>query len=156
MNKLMRVFSLLFLLSFSLLSFSAEQLPQEQSAEEKTVQVGKYVTPSTDASTMILSLLLVLIVVIASAYVLKKFQGTTQNTSHLKVVTSLHLGAKERIVVVQVGEKQLLLGVTATQISVLDTLEQPLETGRNVSELFDNSVVSMLKKSINSKGNKNV
>jgi flagellar protein FliO/FliZ len=121
-------------------------------AEEETVQVGKYVTPSTDAPTMILSLLLVLLVVIASAFVLKKFQVTTQGTSALKVVTSVHLGTKEKLVVVQVGEKQLLLGVTPTQISLLDTLEQPIDTGKNVTELFDNSVVNMLKKSMNKNG----
>lgn len=142
MNYLMRILSFLSLCFFSVLSY----------AEEKTVQVGKHVTPSTDASTMILSLLLVLVVVVACAFILKKFQVTTQGTSSLKVVTSLHLGTKERIVVVQVGDKQLLLGVTATQITVLDTLEQPLDTGKNVSELFDNSVVSMLKKGINKNG----
>ncbi len=142
MNYLMRILSFFSLCFFSVLSY----------AEEKTVQVGKHVTPSTDASTMILSLLLVLVVVVACAFILKKFQVTTQGTSSLKVVTSLHLGTKERIVVVQVGDKQLLLGVTATQITVLDTLEQPLDTGKNVSELFDNSVVSMLKKGINKNG----
>lgn len=139
MNNLIRFFSLSCLLLFSCFSY----------AEEKTVQVGKYVTPSTDSATMILSLLLVLLVVIASAFILKKFQGPTQGTSALKVVTSLHLGTKEKIVVVQVGEKQLLLGVTSSQITVLETLEQPFDTGKNVTELFDNSIVGMLKKSMN-------
>ncbi len=139
MNNLIRFFSLWCLLLSSCFSY----------AEEKTVQVGKYVTPSTDSATMILSLLLVLLVVIASAFILKKFQGPTQGTSALKVVTSLHLGTKEKIVVVQVGEKQLLLGVTSSQITVLETLEQPFDTGKNVTELFDNSIVGMLKKSMN-------
>ena len=142
MNNVLRFCSLWCFLLFSCFSY----------AEEKTVQVGKHVTPSTDAATMILSLLLVLLVVIASAYVLKKFQGSTQSTSALKVVTSLHLGAKEKIVVVQVGEKQLLLGVTSSQINVLETLEQPFDTGKNVTEVFDNSIVSMLKKSMNKNG----
>lgn len=144
MNNLMRISSSLTLLSFSFLSYAEEKI-------EKTVQVGKYVTPSTDAPTMILSLLLVLVVVIGSAFLLKKFQVTTQGTTGLKVITSLHLGTKERIVVVQVGEKQLLLGVTAAQISLLDTLEQPIDTGKNVSELLDNSVIGMLKKSLSKK-----
>ena len=49
---------------------------------------------------------------------------------------------------VQVGDKQHLLGVTATQITKLDTLEQPIELGKDTTQLFDNSVVSMLKKSM--------
>ncbi|XPF96166.1 flagellar biosynthetic protein FliO [Colwellia sp. RE-S-Sl-9] len=118
-------------------------------AEEKTVQVGKHVTASTDPVTMILSLFLVLLVVIASAYLLKKFQITAQgNNQGLKVVTSVHLGTKERVVVVQVADKQLVLGVTANQITLLDTLDKPLETGKSATEFFDKSVVNMLKKSI--------
>jgi flagellar protein FliO/FliZ len=50
----------------------------------------------------------------------------------LKVVTSLNLGSKERLVVVQVGKKQLLLGVTGQQINILDTLAEPIEVKSGV------------------------
>lgn len=138
----MQAFLGLLTLFFSVTSF-AEQ------ATEKTVQVGKHVSPSTDATTMILSLLIVLLVVIISAYILKKFQITAQGgTQALKVITSVHLGSKERVVVVQVADKQLVLGVTAHQINLLDTLDEPIDTGKKSAEFFDNSVVNMLKKSM--------
>lgn len=140
MKKLISIISPCLFILFSSFSYAQEV--------EKVVEVGKHATLNTDAPTMILSLLLVLLVVVGSAFILKKFQVTTQGTTALKVVTSLHLGTKEKIIVVQVGDKQHLLGVTATQITKLDTLEQPIELGKDTTQLFDNSVVSMLKKSM--------
>lgn len=135
------------LLGFIGLFFTAFTYAEE--AAEKTVQVGKHVSPSTDATTMILSLLIVLAVVVFSAYILKKFQITAQGGQQaLKVVSSVHLGSKERVVVVQVGDKQLVLGVTANQVNLLDTLDKPLDTGTSATELFDKSVLNTLKNSL--------
>jgi flagellar protein FliO/FliZ len=91
-----------------------------------TVEVGKHVMGNIDAGSMILSLLAVLVAIIVAAWILKKFQVGGVAVNGLKVVTSLNLGSKERLVVVQVGEKQLLLGVTAQQINILDTLAEPI------------------------------
>ncbi|MFT5755329.1 MAG: flagellar protein FliO/FliZ [Alteromonadaceae bacterium] len=131
----MRLLVVLYLLFFTLSSF----------AQEEVVQVGKHVTATTASSTMIISLLMVVGLIVACAMVLKKFQVTQQNVSGLKIVTSLSLGTKERIVVVQVADKQLLLGVTAQQITVLDHLEKPLDLGKNVPTDLGKSFTSLLK-----------
>ena len=94
---------------------------------EKNPQVGKHVGANMDASSMILSLIMVLAVIFISAIVLKRFNITQQNSSQLKVIANLSLGAKERIIVVQVGEQQLVLGVCPQQISLLKNLEKPLD-----------------------------
>lgn len=91
-------------------------------------QVGKHVMANMDAGSMILSLLMVLALIIICALVLKRFNFTQQGVSQLKMVTSLSLGAKERVVVIQAGEQQLLLGVTAQQVTLIERLEQPLAT----------------------------
>ncbi len=104
-----------------------------QEVQEGAVQVGKHVTANTGSLSMVLSLLMVLVLIIICAWVLKKFQLVKQSDVGLKVVSSLHLGAKERVIVVQAGKKQLLLGVTSQQISVLDTLEEPLKTNLTAS-----------------------
>ena len=44
----------------------------------------------------------------------------------LKVVASINVGAKERVVVVDVNGQQLLLGITAGGISTLHQLPEPL------------------------------
>lgn len=45
----------------------------------------------------------------------------------LRVLSSLPLGTRERLLVVKVGEQQLLLGVTPGNIHLLCQLEQPLD-----------------------------
>ena len=56
----------------------------------------------------------------------------------LRVVGALSLGGRERLVLVQAGEEQLLLGVTATHIERLHLLPTPLSApGDNASGPFD-------------------
>jgi flagellar protein FliO/FliZ len=123
---------------------TAERVPP---VIEKTapVEVGKHVAANMDAMSMILSLLMVLVVIIISAVILKRFQGVRHSINGLKIVTSLHLGAKEKLVVVQAGEKQLLLGVTAQQISLLETLDEPLISAKENSVDFAQSIAKLLK-----------
>ncbi len=117
----------------------------EVTDKSASVEVGKHVTANMDAMSMILSLLMVLAVIVVSAIILKRFQSVQQSFNGLKIVTSLHLGAKEKLVVVQSGDKQLLLGVTAQQITLLETLEQPLVVGQDKPFDFSQSIAKLLK-----------
>lgn len=111
----------------------------EQHRSNTSPEVGKHVMANMDAGSMILSLLMVLALIIICAFVLKRFNLTQQSVSQLRVVTSLSLGAKERVMVVQVGEQQLLLGVSAQQITLLDKLAEPLtEPTINTADLPKN------------------
>lgn len=93
---------------------------------QPTPKVGKHVMANMNPASMILSLFLVLGLIIICALILKRFNLSQQSVSHLKVVSTLRLGTKERLIVVQVGEQQLLLGVTNQQITLLETLAEPL------------------------------
>ena len=106
----------------------AQQTAGLQTLNSNTPEVGKHVLANMNAGSMILSLLMVLALIVICAFVLKRFNLTQQGVSQLKVVTSLSLGAKERVVVIQAGEQQLLLGVTAQQITLIERLEEPLAT----------------------------
>lgn len=114
-------------------------------AQDQDVQVGKHVSSSTDPSNMIISLFIVLVIIIGCAVILKRFQSSPQGVSGLKIVASLTLGTKERIVVVQVGQKQLLLGVTSQQVTLLESLEHPLEEGAKFSSEFGQSFKALIK-----------
>lgn len=75
----------------------------------------------------ILGLLLVLGCIVAVAWLLKRTNRFhTAANGKLKVIAGIALGTRERLVLVQVGEEQLLLGVTAQQINALHKLETPL------------------------------
>ena len=118
--------------------------PVQESSSSTTPQVGKHVMANMDAGSMILSLFMVLALIVVCAFVLKRFNLTQQGVSQLKVITSLSLGAKERIMVVQVGDQQLLLGVTSQQVTLIERLAEPLaEQKANAVEL-PMSVLSFL------------
>jgi flagellar protein FliO/FliZ len=110
----------------------------------KTPEVGKHVMANMDAGSMILSLLMVLALIVLCAFVLKRFNLTQQGVSQLKVVTSLSLGAKERVVVVQAGEQQLLLGVTAQQVTLIERLSEPLPSQKANTVELPKGVLSFL------------
>ena len=113
---------------------------------EQAPQVGKHVLANMNASSMILSLLMVLALIFISAIILKRFNLTQQNSSQLKVVASLSLGTKERVVVVQIGEQQLVLGVCPQQISLLNSLETPIDIQAGKSLALPGNVLSFLQK----------
>ena len=113
---------------------------------EAIPQVGKNVGANMDAMTMIVALLTVLAVIIFCAFILKRIQPMKVHGKGLNIVTSMSLGAKERLIVVQVGDKQQLLGVTSQQITLLATLDQPLETSAPMTTELSKSFVSLVQK----------
>jgi len=76
------------------------------------------------------ALVIVLAVFWLFARIMRQFQGF-QGGMHqgLKIVSALSVGQRERVVVVQVGNQQLVLGVTSSQINTLHVLESPLVEG---------------------------
>ena len=73
------------------------------------------------------SSLLVLGIIIALAWGLKKSRLVPQmGRPDFKVLFTLPVGYKEKLMIVQAGEQQLLLGVTAQQISFLTEINPPI------------------------------
>ena len=73
------------------------------------------------------SSLLVLGIIIALAWGLEKSRLVPQmGRPDFKVLFTLPVGYKEKLMVVQAGEQQLLLGVTAQQISFLTEINPPI------------------------------
>ncbi|MFC3853348.1 flagellar biosynthetic protein FliO [Salinispirillum marinum] len=81
----------------------------------------------SEVVTVILGLLFVLGIIFACAWLMRRFNGgSAVNGRAIKVLAVTPLGAKEKLVLVSVGQQQLLLGVTAQQISTLHALTEPL------------------------------
>jgi flagellar protein FliO/FliZ len=84
--------------------------------------------------SIFLSLLLVVVIIFALAFIARRFNVTQAGNGQLKVVASMAAGAKEKIMVVDVGGEQFLIGITAHNINQLAKLENPLvtaNTGKN-------------------------
>jgi len=76
----------------------------------------------------VFALILVVSLILALGWLLKRMPGFARGGSQgaLRLVASLPVGARERVVVVDVGGTQLLLGVGAGGVRTLHTLETPL------------------------------
>ncbi len=73
-----------------------------------------------------LSLLLVLGVILGFAYLVRRIQSKLPgNPSLIHVKSSIALGSKERLALVEVSGTWVLLGVTSTSINHLMTLPNP-------------------------------
>ncbi|MDP7591821.1 MAG: flagellar biosynthetic protein FliO [Litorilituus sp.] len=148
--KSVTLLSLLLLAQITLAQeVSSARESHEQTVVDAVPQVGKHVMANTDASGMILSLFIVLALIIVSALVLKRFNFFQQNTSQLKVIANLSLGSKERLVVVQVGSQQLVLGVTAQQITLIEALDEPISLPSDKSLPLSSNVLAFLQKTNN-------
>lgn len=88
---------------------------QKQSA--RTVASG-------DIAMWAIGLLIVLSVFFLSVWGVRKLSGlTVGGAEKMRVVGGLSLGLREKIILLQVGRKQLILGVTPGRIETLHVLE---------------------------------
>ncbi|MFG0834881.1 flagellar biosynthetic protein FliO [Aeromonas bivalvium] len=79
-------------------------------------------------TSWLLSSLMVIGLILVLGFLLKKSKLTAQlRGGQMKVIASLPLGYKEKLLVVKVGEQQLLIGVTPQQVNFLYRLEEPLD-----------------------------
>jgi len=84
---------------------------------------------------LILGLIIVLICIVALAWFAKRMNRLQSSTgSMLKIIGGLSMGSRERVVLLQVGSEQLLIGVSPGRISKLHVLETPLEDEAGNSE----------------------
>lgn len=92
-----------------------------------TAAVGAHAPQAPSLFGAIFALLAVVALILAIAWVLKRLPGTGfRQAPGLRVVGQLAVGARERVVVVEVGGEQLLLGVAAGNVRRLHTLSEPL------------------------------
>jgi flagellar protein FliO/FliZ len=117
-QKAYKTWAWVILCSCSPLSFAAQAAPQNLSNPSSIVSI-------------FLSLLLVIGVVFILAFLMRRFNVTQSGTSQLKVVASMMAGTKERVMVIQVGDEQHLLGVTGHNINHLAKLTNPLVNSNN-------------------------
>lgn len=96
------------------------------------------ISPLATLGKLALALIIVLAVFWIFARVMRQVQNI-QGDMHqaLRVVGALSVGQRERVVVVQVGEEQLVIGVTSSQINTLHVLQEPLSSGSNQAQAGD-------------------
>ena len=78
---------------------------------------------------MFLGLLLVVALIFGMAWLMRRMGGMNgMSTGNLKVLGGLSVGQRERIILVQAGDTQLLVGVAPGQIRTLHVMDEPIKT----------------------------
>lgn len=118
-----------FLLLLSFPVFAAQPVASTQ-ALSASPAVGMF-----GGLQVLFSLGLVLAVIVGAAWLLRRFSpGQMGAGGVVKVIGGVALGPKERLVLVEVGETWLVLGVAPGQVSTLHTLDKP-ENVANTAEV---------------------
>lgn len=75
-----------------------------------------------------LGLIAVLMLIVGLSWVVRRMGGVTGSASgSLRVLGGLSLGTRERVILVQVGDTQLLVGVAPGRVQTLHVLEHPID-----------------------------
>ena len=92
--------------------------------------------PDSPMTGQLIRLVIGLAVVVVLVLVLAKFMarmggGVIGARESFRVVSSLPVGQRERVVVLQIGEQQFVLGVAPGHVNLLHRLEEPLPRERS-------------------------
>ncbi len=117
---------------------------------ETTGRLAESTSSGASVLMLVVKLMTVLGVIVALAWLLKQMKVGPMAHGRFKVTAALSLGRQERLLKVQVDGEELLLGVTAHQITLLD--KQPLDPEQiqanalNAGNGFADRLQSFLKK----------
>lgn len=120
------------------------------SATPETQSLSPTLEPSSYITQISLSLIFILLIIFAAAWLLKRFGRINGLAgSQMKVLGVMSLGQRERVVLMEVGKKQLLIGVTASRVSLLHELEEPVEIEE--TQPVGNAFAKRLQEALNKK-----
>lgn len=109
--------------------------------------------------SVILALLGIIVLIFALSWFVKRFgQGGFTQNQHIKIIATMPLGTRERIVLIEAGGQQLLLGITAAAINTLHVFNEPIVTTERepVASDFSRKLMTILQqKSSGTSGGQN-
>ncbi|GMR08241.1 MAG: flagellar biosynthetic protein FliO [Gammaproteobacteria bacterium] len=96
---------------------------QAEDAPADTVQLAQSAVNINEMMSVTLGLVAVLIAIFAVAWLMRRFGNFSMAANgELRVVAGMSLGTRERLVLIQVGKEQLLLGVSPGRVQTLHIL----------------------------------
>ncbi len=105
-----------------------------------------------------LGLMFIIVLIFGISWFVKRFgQGTFSGTTNIRVLSSFPLGTRERLVLIDAGGQQLLLGITPTQINTLHVFETPViaDTAENHNSEFSRKLIAILQRNSHESGEAN-
>lgn len=104
----------------------------DQLKEAGNITAGQDPLAMTSLWQLTLGMLMVLGLIVGIAWLLKR-TGRFQLAAGggLRILGGLSMGARERVVLLQVGDTQLLVGVAPGRVQTLHVLDRPLHSARD-------------------------
>lgn len=126
-------------------AFGSMSCLAQETAEVVSKETAKVPAAIPGVGQIVISLALVVGLVILLAFLYKKMQLRMPGSKHFRVVATLNIGTRERLLVIEMQGKQRVLGVTANSVNFLFELETPLSEEKLASD-FHTQLQSFLKK----------
>lgn len=75
----------------------------------------------------ILGLVAVVVLIFVIAFLVKRFSGlSVGGQQQMRIISAMPVGTRERIALIEVADKQLLVGITQHNINLLHTFDEPV------------------------------
>lgn len=98
------------------------------SANEKTPVIANAPSEAGYIVQVLVALGIVLAVIMGAAWMMRRFTGLRSGPGHaIQILGGVPVGPRDRMVLVQVGEQQLLVGVSPGRLQTLLVLDKPIE-----------------------------
>ena len=104
-------------------AFSVEQVAKESELKNSLLNNSSI---GSSVWQMALGLLLVLAVIFLLAWLMRRVTGIQGSKQHIKILSAVNVGTRERAVLVEVAGEQLLLGVASGQVNLLHKIASPV------------------------------
>lgn len=113
-------------------AFSAEEI------SGNTSSTGVNISSASMNSSYLIQLILGLVVVLVCVVVLSWFarkmnKFNASSNDSLKIISGISMGTREKVILLQAGNEQILVGVTPGNINRLHVLNEPVEDVNTVS-----------------------
>jgi flagellar protein FliO/FliZ len=107
-----------------LLAAAIALLPAVSAAQQTTAGAG---VDLTSLARLTIGLLVVIGAIVAVGWLLRRMGGWSAGAGQLRVLAGVSVGNRERILLVQAGKTQLLVGVAPGRVQTLHILDEPIE-----------------------------
>lgn len=123
-------------------------------AESDVLQTVVEPVSVTNVLQIFFWLVIIILIIVLLTWMLKKISGININSSGtIKIVTSIHVGQREKVTLVQVGDKQILLGITPSSITNLHVMENNIELTEQTSNINYGTFAEKLRNAMNKEKN---
>lgn len=148
-SRITHVFVALFAGLMSLSAVAAEDIAATGLVPAVSAAADPVSDPfSTEAVLqLVLVLLFIVALILALAWFARRTMGAAQGGQHMRVITGLPLGAREKIVLVEVGKEQMLLGVAPGRVNLITRFDEPVvDSSQQTNNVFGKRLAEALQR----------